>query len=213
MQRKKIKYVPPVLFRKLFPATIWNAKTDKILLTFDDGPNEVTTPLILAALKKHSVKGVFFCVGENILRYPEITKEIIKQGHMLANHTMTHRKIFLFNDEAENDIALCSQAIKDITGTLPRYFRAPYGRIGLRTEKLLYRQSLINVMWSLIPYDYKNDFNIISFAVSNYLTNNSIVVLHDNVKSKTIIKKAIDYIIQVSEQKGFTIGEPNECLK
>ena len=72
---------------------------------------------------------------------------------------------------------------------------------------------LKNVMWSLLTYDFRNDLNVVKFAVNNYLEKNSIVVLHDSLKSKDIIAESIDYIVEESSRRGFQIGAPSECLR
>ncbi|MBU0474250.1 MAG: polysaccharide deacetylase family protein [Bacteroidetes bacterium] len=210
---KKTKYVPPKIFHKLFPKTIWESKVDKILFTFDDGPNPETTPKILDKLKEHSIKAIFFCVGENVERYPELSKQIIRDGHLIGNHTISHQNINFFNRTANSSIIKCSEIIEKTVGVKPKYFRPPHGRIGLRTETLMKRNNLTNVMWSLLTYDYKSDFNIVIFAVDKYLNKNSIIVLHDSLKSQAIIEKSIDYIIEKTKQNGYEIGDPSKCLK
>lgn len=210
---KKVKYVPPKIFHKLFPGTIWESKVDKILFTFDDGPNPETTPIILEKLNEHSIKAIFFCVGENVERYPDLAKQIIDEGHLIGNHTISHKNINLLNIKANSSIAECSNIIEKTTGIEPKYFRPPHGRIGLRTETLMKRNNLTNVMWSLLTYDYKSDFNIVIFAVNKYLNKNSIIVLHDSLKSEAIIEKSIDYIIEKTKQNGYQIGDPSKCLK
>jgi peptidoglycan/xylan/chitin deacetylase (PgdA/CDA1 family) len=209
----KIFSVPPKIFHKIFPKTIWESRVDKILLTFDDGPNIETTPIILEKLKEHSLKAIFFCVGENVAKYPELVKKIIDEGHSIGNHTMFHKNINGFNKNVDDNINQCSQAIENVIGEFPKYFRPPHGRIGLQTEKILKRNGLKNVMWSLLTYDYKNDINIVKFGIENYLKENSIIVLHDSIKSKEIISDAINLVFDIANSKGFEIGEPNECLK
>ncbi|MDA3860906.1 MAG: polysaccharide deacetylase family protein [Melioribacteraceae bacterium] len=209
----KIKYVPPKIIHKLFPQTIWESNVNKILYTFDDGPNPESTPIILRKLKEHSIKAIFFCVGENVKKYPELIKQIVAGGHTIANHTITHQNINIFNKNASSQIEKCSNIIEEAVGVKPIYFRPPHGRIGLSIESLMKKNNLKNVMWSLLTYDYKNDFNIVSFAVDNYLKKNSIIVLHDSLKSKSIIEKSIDYVFNNARKKGYEIGEPNECLK
>jgi len=209
---KKIKYVPPNIFQKLFPKTIWKSQIDKILYTFDDGPNPETTPIILNKLNEHSIKAIFFCVGENIIRYPDLAKQIVDEGHLIGNHTQSHKNINFFSLNANIAIAKCSEIIEDNVGIVPNYFRAPHGRIGLRTERLMKKNGLKNVMWSLLTYDYKNDINIVKFAVDNYLRENSIIVFHDSNKSKQIIGESIDLIVEKVKTNGYEIGEPAECL-
>ena len=61
-------------------------------------------------------------------------------------------------------------------------------------------------MWSLLTYDYKNDLNIVKFAVNNYLMHNSIIVLHDSNKSKSIITDSIKYIVEATLKFEYQIG-------
>ncbi|MEJ2493708.1 MAG: hypothetical protein P8Y79_05205 [Ignavibacteriaceae bacterium] len=68
-------------------------------------------------------------------------------------------------------------------------------------------------MWSLLTYDYQNDFKKVRFAIDNYLMKNSIIVLHDSNKNKNIIIDSINYIADSVYQKGFQFGETNECLR
>ncbi|MCF6268815.1 MAG: polysaccharide deacetylase family protein [Melioribacteraceae bacterium] len=209
----KAKYVPPKIIRKIFPKTIWESGVDKILFTFDDGPNLETTQIILDKLDEHSIKSIFFCVGENVERYPNLAMQIIEEGHLIGNHTHTHKNINFFSKNANDNIVLCSQAIEQVSDSKPKYFRPPHGRVGLITEKLMKQNELKNVMWTLLTYDYKNDINIVKFAVDKYLKENSIIVLHDSKRSKHIIAESIDFIVDRIKSKGYKIGEPSECLK
>lgn len=68
-------------------------------LTFDDGPSAVTTPKILATLKKYNVKATFFILGKNLDSYPkskELLKEILHDGHAIANHSYSHDYKYLY---------------------------------------------------------------------------------------------------------------------
>jgi len=210
---KKMLFVPPKIIHKIFPNTIWESKKDKILFSFDDGPNLETTRIILDKLNEHSIKAIFFCVGENVERYPDLVKKIINEGHLIGNHTHTHKNINFFNRNVNENITQCSQAVERVAKIEPKYFRPPHGSVGLRTEKLVNQNGLKNVMWSLLTYDYKNDIKIVKFAVDKYLKENSILVLHDSNKSKHIITETIDFIVDKIKTKGYEIGEPSECLK
>ncbi len=94
-----------------------------------------------------------------------------------------------------------------------KYFRPPYGRFTFGLNKILDSVGMKNVMWSLLTYDYKNDINIVKFALDNYLKSNSIMVFHDSDKSKGIIVDSIRYAIENINRKGYSIGTPAECLK
>lgn len=210
----KFKYTPPKIIQNLFKDFIWKSKCKKVLLSFDDGPNPNTTVVILKKLKEYKCKAIFFCVGENIERYPELTRKIIDEGHVIGNHSHSHKDILGTNRIIiENEIKQCSDSINKIVGNLPNYFRPPRGRFNFRTQNQISKHDMKNVMWTLLTYDYKNDLNIVKFAVQKYLSKDSIIVLHDSNKSKNIIAQAIDFIFKEAKRKGFEIGEPLECLK
>lgn len=210
----KYYYNPPVIVKKVFRYFQWNSVNNKILITFDDGPNPNTTKLILNELEKHSIKAIFFCVGENLEYYPEIAEDILLSGHEIGNHTYSHQLI------TKIDKKLLYQSIANVQNIMLKkfeyeinYFRPPHGRFNLSSNKTIAEFDLINVMWSLLTYDYKNNLNIVKFAVNNYLKKNSIVVLHDSNKSKDIIVNSIKLIVEEVEKKKYQIGRPAECLK
>ena len=210
----RYQYNPPGLIKKLFYNFIWKTKNDKILLTFDDGPNPETTEVILKFLKEQKIKAAFFCVGENCQKYPELVSSLINEKHLIANHTFNHKKINKLNGgERDSEIDSFNQLILQNHNFHVKYFRPPYGKFDISTSKLLREKKLTNVMWSLFTYDYKNDIKLVKFAVQNYLRQNSIIVLHDNIKSKNIILDSIKIVLEEADKNGFQIGEPAGCLK
>ncbi len=204
---------PPFIVKKFYPDFIWNSKTDEILLTFDDGPVPGITDKILKKLNDHSIKAVFFWVGNNVDKYSSLAKEVISEGHSIGNHTFNHTKINkLSNAELINEIEKCLEVIKNKTDYDVRYFRPPHGKLKNNLSQKLVNLKLKNVMWSLLTYDFKDDMKIVKKAINNYLTSDSIVVLHDNIKSERIIIDAIDYLLEKAEHKNYKIGIPQECL-
>lgn len=212
--KKKYLYDPPLLVKKMFYNFQWSTISSKILLTFDDGPNPNTTEKILKELENHSVKAVFFCVGENLEKFPSIAAEIISQGHSIGNHTQKHQKLTkLSKKEIISSIDKVQYFTQENLDYKIKYFRPPHGRFTLGLKNIISERELTNVMWSLLTYDYKNDLNIVKFAVNNYLNTNSIVVLHDSIKSKDIITDSIKYIVENTQKNNYQIGTPAECLK
>lgn len=210
----KYQYNPPYLIKKAFSSFQWESKQEKILLTFDDGPIPETTPRILDILNKKNIKAAFFCVGENIERYPELYEDLVSEGHLVCNHTYSHTSITgMSREEAVAQIENFNNLIKEKSGRDVLYFRPPHGKFNLTTPRLMNQLNLKTVMWSLLTYDYKNDLNIAKYAVSRYLKNNSIIVLHDSLKSRDIIAALINYITEEILLKGFQIGAPEECLR
>lgn len=210
----KYKYNPPTIVKKVFNEFYWHTINNKILLTFDDGPIPESTEIILAELSKHKIKALFFCVGDNIRKHPSLAREILAEGHAIGNHTFNHKILKTLSYEGKiQQIQSFSHLMKEEFDYEVEYFRPPHGKFQLSTNNLLKRLNLDNVMWSLLTYDYKNNFELVKFAVTNFLNKNSIVVLHDSLKSKTIIKDSISFIVDEAARKNYSFGEPSECLK
>ena len=210
----KYLYNPPYIIKKVFSDFYWHTANDKILLTFDDGPVGGNTERILKLLNELKIKSLFFVVGGNCVKHPALIKEILSEGHELGNHTFNHKipaKITRAALEKEidelNDYVLNNFSYKF------KYFRPPHGKFSLNLNRVLRMKEMKNVMWSLLTFDYKNDYKLVKFAVDNYLKKNSIVVLHDSLKSKDIITDSIKLIYDRSGELGWNIGETKECLK
>jgi peptidoglycan/xylan/chitin deacetylase (PgdA/CDA1 family) len=207
-------YRPPVLVQKLFGNFIWKSSNNKILLTFDDGPTEETTLKILSVLKSHKIKAAFFCVGNNIKQYPESACKILEDGHIIANHTMNHRVLPKMNRVvAIDEIKSFNELMKEKFNYNVRYFRPPHGRFNLKTSRLLNSLNLKCVMWNLLTYDFENSIKKVQLAINNYLSESSIIVFHNSIKSSDIIEASLNYTIDQAGKKGYQFGEPEDCLK
>jgi len=210
----KYEYSPPLIVKKLFKDFYWNTSNNKILLTFDDGPTKEATEIILSILAQFGIKAAFFCVGNNVERNSSKAKEILNEGHLIGNHTFNHKRLTkLSNEETVEEIDSFNNLLREKFNYDVKYFRPPYGRFTISTQGILKEKDMKCIMWSLLTEDYKNDFETVKFAVKNYLKKNSIIVLHDSIKSKDIIKDSINFIVDEALSKGYTFGEPAECLK
>jgi peptidoglycan/xylan/chitin deacetylase (PgdA/CDA1 family) len=117
----------PNFIRFFFPSLIWHKKnlTNSIWLTFDDGPSEEVTPFILNVLKEENIKATFFLVGEQIQKNPFLMKEIMADGHKLANHSFSHKNGWMTkNSNYFDDIEKCQKLLP-----VNKLFRPPYGKI------------------------------------------------------------------------------------
>ena len=209
----KSQYDPPFILKQIFPEFRWESRVDKILLTFDDGPVSGNTEKILRKLNDFEIKAVFFCVGNNILKNFSLASEILNEGHIIGNHTFNHVKLTLPGFDNYAEIDRFNELAKDKLGIEVQYFRPPYGRFTLSTGKLLKKRNLTNVMWSLLTYDFKGNSSLVKNSVAKYIKNNSIIVLHDSLRSRDIISDSINFIVDEISGKGFRFGEPAECLK
>ena len=209
----KYLYNPPLLLKKVFGSFYWETTNNKVLLTFDDGPNPGTTEIILKKLSDEKIKALFFCVGDNVNKYPDLVKDILSEGHLVGNHTFNHKILNRISDqEKDYQIGSVNKIFFENFGIKLKYFRPSHGRFQISTPSLMKKYDLKNVMWSLLTYDYKNDLSIVKFAVEKYLKQNSIVVLHDSNKSKNIIVDSISFIIDEARKRNYQFGESEECL-
>lgn len=206
-------YSPPGIIKKLLSDYIWTTSND-VLLTFDDGPNPETTELILKFLKNNNISALFFCVGNNIRKYPELAKQILDEGHIIGNHTMNHKIVtFRSAKSIDQDINDFQQLCKSELEFTPTYFRPPRGRIRVNLKHILEKHNLTNMMWSVLTGDYNGDFSLVKYTIDKYLDKNSIITLHDSNKSKSIIIDSLKYICDQTEKKGFSFQKASACLK
>jgi peptidoglycan/xylan/chitin deacetylase (PgdA/CDA1 family) len=209
----KYLYDPPLLVKKIFKDYYWNTVNNKVLLTFDDGPNPQTTETILKKLSDEKIKALFFCVGDNVQKYPELVQQIKEEGHRFGNHTLNHKVLTKISaEEKDYQVSSVNKIFIEKFNLELKYFRPAHGKFQLSTQSLLKKHNLKNIMWSLLAYDYKNDLSIVKFAVEKYLKQNSIIVLHDSNKSKKIISDSISIIAEEVSKRNFQFGEAEECL-
>ena len=209
----KYLYNPPIILKKIFNDFNWNTNNGKVLLTFDDGPNPGTTEIILKKLSNEKVKALFFCVGNNVQKYPDLVSQIKAAGHTFGNHTFNHKILNqISSSEKDYQIKSVNDIFLEQFNIKLKYFRPSHGIFQLSTSSLMKKHNLKNVMWSLLTYDYKNELSIVKFAVEKYLKHNSIIVLHDSNKSKNIISDSISYIADEAGKRNYQFGAADECL-
>jgi peptidoglycan/xylan/chitin deacetylase (PgdA/CDA1 family) len=103
-------------------------RRNEIVLTFDDGPWETTTPSVLKALADQCVKATFFPIGKHATYYPEVLKQVAEAGHTVGSHTWSHQNLTRKKlDDAKLEIELGISAVKYALGDKPvsPFFRAP----------------------------------------------------------------------------------------
>ena len=125
-----------------------------VALTFDDGPNASSTPILLDGLKERKVRATFFLIGENVEKdeNEKIVKRMYEEGHLIGNHTYTHCNLSkLETGEAKKELEQTDTVIEKITGKQPVFVRAPYGELPVDSEQDLSR---IYIGWTLDPSDF-----------------------------------------------------------
>lgn len=170
-----------------------------IYLTFDDGPVPDVTIEVLNLLDKYNAKATFFCVAQNIIKHPEVFEEIKKRGHRLGNHTFHHLKGWKTKDEEYfSDIKKADELV------CSNLFRPPYGRIKPQQFLFLKKKYRI-ILWSVISYDYNSLLSKrrVWKNVRNNITDNDIVLFHDNIKAKENMLYALNNTLSFFSAKGY----------
>jgi peptidoglycan-N-acetylglucosamine deacetylase len=201
------------LIKRIFPNYVWDVSNteNKIYLTFDDGPIPEITEWVLEELKKYEAKATFFCIGDNIQKYPEIFEKVIKDGHSVGNHTFNHlngwetsTKEYIENSIQCSVIGNQSPNCKLKTENC-QLFRPPYGKIKTSQAKKLRQLGYKIIMWDVLSADYDTS-NSPEKCLENVLknvTSGSIIVFHDSVKAFPNLEYTLPKALEYWAAKGF----------
>ncbi|WP_406824005.1 polysaccharide deacetylase family protein [Pedobacter sp. KACC 23697] len=217
----------PLLLKWYYPSLLWNkSRTEKVIyLTFDDGPIPNVTDFVLKTLKVFNAKATFFCIGDNIVKHPEVFERVKTDGHAIGNHTFNHLKGWTTDDETYLENMLKCQEL-----TQSNLFRPPYGRIKksqvrslkslvwtldsyskLQTPNSKLKNSnsqLKIVMWDVLSGDF--DINLSPEKcyrnVIKHTENGSIIVFHDSLKAFDRLEYALPRVLAYFTEKGFTFA-------
>lgn len=192
----------PWWLRRLYPDCLWEMPKDdgKIYLTFDDGPHPDATPLVLDMLAAAGAKASFFCIGDNVRKYPEIYQRILREGHRVGNHSYHHLNGWKTSNDAYLEDIQEAQTLID-----SNIFRPPYGRIRRAQIRALRSIGMKPVMWSLLSGDFDPQLSKEQCAV-NVLKNlapGHIVVFHDSKKALQKMQYALPLVLQLISERGW----------
>lgn len=180
----------------------------KIALTFDDGPNPQSTPVLLDGLKERNVKATFFVIGTNAEKYPEIVKRESEEGHIVGNHTYHHVEITKLSEEkAKEEIVKNNELIENITGKEASFMRPPFGSW---QKELEMKTQTIPVLWTIDPLDWttENEDEIVNKVVTD-VKENDIILLHDCYVSSV---NAALRIVDILQKEGYEFVTVDELL-
>ena len=155
---------------------------DGVALTFDDGPHPQGTPAVLEALARARATATFFLVGENVERFPGLSREIVDAGHEVAIHG--HRHVLLLRRPPRaiaRDLDRATAAIGEATGRAPTLYRPPYGVLGIAALALVRARGWRPLLWSRWGRDWvgRETPAAIARRATAGLEPGDVVLLHD----------------------------------
>jgi len=186
----RLGYFVPTLCR------LKNKQKRQVVLTFDDGPTELT-PLFLDLLKQYEAKAIFFCIGRQIAQYPQIVQRIKEEGHLIGNHTYSHipqncfASTAVMTQEIQQTDALLAQL-----GIVTPYFRPPYGVTNPHIASAARRTGKRVIGWDIRSLDtvIKDEPRRWSRVVSK-LTQGNIILMHDtSERTLHVLEQLLKYL-------------------
>ena len=195
------------LIKKIFSKYIWDLPNNdnKIYITFDDGPTPEITEWTLNQLNNFNAKATFFCIGDNIRKYPEIFKKVISEGHSIGNHTFNHLNGWQTstNDYIEN-VKNCFIHQQPSTNN-HQLFRPPYGKIKPSQSIKLRKQGYKIIMWDVLSEDFDATISKEKCLenVINNMQSGSIIVFHDSIKAFPNLEYTLPKVLEIGSKKGF----------
>jgi len=196
------------IFKKLFSNYVWDIPNNenKVYLTFDDGPTPEITEWVLSKLNEYNAKATFFCIGDNIRKYPEIFQKVINEGHSIGNHTFNHLNGWKTNTNNYIENAMrCDNETRNSKLETQNLFRPPYGKIKPSQSKILRKLGYKIIMWDVISYDFDATISK-EQCLENVLKNvksGSIIVFHDSKKAFFNLEYVLPRTLEFLKDKGY----------
>ena len=183
---------------------IWSRSTKhkRIYLSFDDGPHPIITNFVLDTLKENGIKASFFCIGDNVLKYPETFERIVKEQHSIGNHTHNH-----LNGWKSDNIQYYKNILQAAKHIPSKLFRPPYGKIKPTQANYLLKRGWRIIMWNSLSADFDSSIDGVTCLnnVISTMQNGSIVVFHDSEKAFDRMKIALPLLIQYCREQHYEI--------
>ncbi len=194
----------PRWLQRLFPQVIWrvDGTSKEVFLTFDDGPTPNLTPFILQLLSEYQAKATFFCIGQQVEKFPDQFQAILDAGHRVGNHTYSHPKGWKMSTEQYlNNVVKCEEVFKS------KLFRPPYGQLTIGQYRALKKQYDI-VLWEIMNGDFLADTSVEHCfkSVAENTKIGSVIVLHDKERIAEKVKTYLPKLIQFLHNEGYKFG-------
>lgn len=195
----------PSWIRKRMPAGQWDMPPGiqlAVYLTFDDGPHPEITPFVLEQMEEYQAKGTFFCLGKNVVAYPEIYNRILSAQHKTGNHTFNH--LSGWRTDLSDYLSDVRRARKNIDSSL---FRPPYGRIRKKQACMLAKEGMKLIYWSLLSGDFDVDLSPQKCLenVTKNIQPGDIIVFHDSEKAAERLRYVLPRVLALCRKNGWQL--------
>jgi peptidoglycan/xylan/chitin deacetylase (PgdA/CDA1 family) len=187
-----------------------------VALTFDDGPDGRSTPALLDLLLAERVAAAFFCVGQRVASEPALAARIVREGHLLENHSFAHSNFTNFFSLArfKSELERTQAAIQAATGVIPRFFRPPMGLSNPRTFRAAQALGLTVIGWSARGLDtITTDPERVVARILRRVKPGAIILLHDgNIPAERLVLTVKVLLARLRERE-YEIVRLDQMLK
>jgi peptidoglycan-N-acetylglucosamine deacetylase len=199
---------------RLLPGLSGVGRPDHVALTFDDGPDPVSTPRILDMLDTFGWKATFFCLGSQAEKAPSLVTELVDRGHEIGVHGQSHRShLRRTAPDVVRDVRDARARLEDLSGRSLHWFRPPYGGLSAASLVAARRTDLRLILWTTWGRDWRADATGRSVAANVHRTfvPGATVLLHDSdvTSSPESWKATIEALPLLAGEwhdRGFEIG-------
>jgi peptidoglycan/xylan/chitin deacetylase (PgdA/CDA1 family) len=192
------------------PMCYIHKKHKAIALTIDDGPSPLYTPQILRLLHQYRIAASFSMIGINVGAYPGVAREVADAGHMIVNHTQTHRDLaFMPPAEVADEMHYATDAIHRATGRVPDMFRAPYGAWSPTVLQRCQAMGMKPLDWSVDPRDWaRPGVTAIIQNIMGHTRAGAIILEHDGGGDRSETVAALRVVLPRLLDAGFHFRIP-----
>ncbi|MET7685877.1 polysaccharide deacetylase family protein [Streptomyces sp. NPDC005423] len=202
------------LRNRAMPRLAGRGRPGHIALTFDDGPDPLSTPFFLRLLAERGIRATFFLLGREAHRSPALVREIATAGHEIGVHGWLHRPLALRGPRATyDDLARARDTVAEITGVRPTLFRPPYGVMSSAAHLSARRLGLTPVLWTCWGEDWtvRATPHSVHRTVTSGLDGGGTILLHDSDCTSApgawrSALGALPRILDTCEQRGYDVG-------
>ncbi|MFJ9539160.1 polysaccharide deacetylase family protein [Streptomyces sp. NPDC101225] len=206
------------LRNRVMPCLAGQGRPDHVALTFDDGPDHLSTPHFLRFLDARGIRATFFLLGSMLVRSPALAKEMAAAGHEIAVHGWRHHPLLVRGPRATcDDLARARDAVADVTGRPPVLFRPPYGVMTTAAHLACRRLDLTPVLWTCWGADWRKRATprSVENTVLRDLRGGGTILLHDSdctsaTGSWRTTLRALPRILDTCQEQGWTVGPLRE---
>lgn len=188
----------------------------RVALTFDDGPDPRSTPLLLDWLRAEKLPATFCCIGQKVEQYPELAARIRAEGHRVENHSYAHSYYtnFYGRRRLREELGRAQAAIRQACGQAPKYYRPPVGLSNPNTFRAAADLGLQVLGWNVRSLDtvITEPAQIVE-RICRRLRPGAVILLHDGNQPPAKVLATVKTLLDELRRLGYEVVELEELLK